>query len=85
MKQFVKDNGGVLTVIGVAVVLLGGYAEWRISANVGKVLEAENLASASSVATLKEDLKDDIDDLEGDIENLDGKIDQVIGILLEED
>ncbi len=85
MKKFIADNGGILTVVGGAVILLGLYAEWRIASNVGAVLEAENLASASAVATLKEDLSDDIDDLEGDIDNLDGKIDQVIGILLEED
>ena len=46
MKKFIADNGGVLTVVGVAVVILGLYAEWRISTNVGKVLAAENLASA---------------------------------------
>ena len=85
MKKFISDNGGILAVIAVVVVVLGAYAEWRIAANVGSVLEAENLASASAVADLKEDLEDDIEDLEGDIGNLDGKVDQIIGILLEDD
>lgn len=84
MKQFLSDNGGILTVIAAVVVVLGLYAEWRISANVEGVLAAENLASASSVSDLKDSLKEDIDDLEGDIDNLDGKVDQVITILLED-
>ena len=84
MKKFLSDNGGILTVIAAVVVVLGLYAEWRISANVSDVLAAENLASASSVADLKEDLSDDIEDLEADIGKLDGKVDQVITILLED-
>lgn len=84
MKKFLSDNGGILTVIVAVAVVLGLYAEWRISANVAEVLAAENLASAAAVVTLKEDLEDDIQDLEDDIEKLDGKVDQVITILLED-
>ncbi len=84
MKKFLSDNGGILTVIVAVAVVLGLYAEWRISANVAEVLAAENLASAAAVADLKEDLEDDIEDLEADIEKLDGKVDQVITILLED-
>ena len=78
--NFIKENGGVLAVLGVAVVLLGAYAEWRISVAVDT-----KFVEAGSVAPHRMDqAEEDIDKLEVEDQRFDDKIDRIIEILLEE-
>lgn len=77
---FIKDNGGVLAVLGVAMVLLGAYAEWRIAIAVDA-----KFVEAGSVAPHRMDqAEEDINKLETQDERFDDKIDRIIEILLEE-
>lgn len=85
LKDFVQDNGGMLAVLAVVVVVLGGYAEWRIAENVFTTVAGEHLAKAEAVDDLREDLEDDVADLKAATEKLDGKVDQIITILLTEE
>ena len=78
--KFISDNGGILVVLGVALALMAGYAEWRISVAVNA-----KFVEAGSVEPHRMDqAEDDIDDLEKEDEKLDVKIGKIIDILLEE-
>ncbi len=78
--SFIKDNGGILTVLGVAVILLAGYAEWRISEAVEKELAATVPASKAAVDANTES----ITDLEATDVRMDNKIERIVDILLED-
>lgn len=84
MRTFIRENGGVLTVLGVAVLILAGYVEWRISENVFRAVHAQQLAKAADVTDLRADLEGDINELKAANNKLDGKIDQIITILITE-
>ena len=80
MKDWISANGGILTVLGVAIVLLGAYAEWRIAVAVD-----QKFTDAGSVAPHRMDqAEEDIKDLEAADSKLDDKISRIIDILLED-
>lgn len=87
MSDFIKNNGGILVVLGVVVAIGMGYLEWRIEVN---TTEAINAAGAVTPDQLENALKDilknaeDIDDLESTDDRFEGKIDRIVDILLEE-
>lgn len=88
MKQFISENGGMLTVIGIGLALLAGYGEWRISANISAELKAQDTVSASDLVSLtvnQQSIQDDIGELKGNDDRLNGKMDQIITILLEDE
>ncbi len=78
--SFFKDNGGVLTVLGVVALLMAGYAEWRISVAVTAKFEAEAQVEPHRM----DQAEKDIDDLESEDDKLDVKIGKIIDILLED-
>ena len=53
MKSWISENGGILTILGVVVVLLGGYAEWRIDKAVDNALAERNFPSDATIAEIK--------------------------------
>jgi hypothetical protein len=80
MKKFLSDNGGMLTVLGIAVVILGAYGEWRISVAVQAEFAAEEQVAPHEIDAIEED----IDDLEVADTRMDSKIERIVDILLEE-
>lgn len=78
--SFIKDNGGLLAVLGVCFVIGAGYLEWRIDVNQRSQLAEAELAKPSDVAANTES----IEDLEKADERMDGKIERIVDILLEE-
>ncbi len=80
MNKFLHDNGGMLTVLGVAVILLGAYGEWRISVAVQAEFDAADQVAPHEIEAIEED----IDDLEVADERMDNKIERIVDILLED-
>lgn len=89
--NWVKENGGILVVLGVVVLLLGGYAEWRISVAVdAKFIEQGTVSPAKvdAIDTKIEAVKADVgvvrDQHNSDRDRMDGKIERIVDILLED-
>jgi hypothetical protein len=78
--KFLNENGGMLAVLGVVTILLGAYAEWRISVAVTDKFEAEAQVEPHRMDQAEEDIKE----LEAEDDKLDVKIGKIIDILLEE-
>lgn len=78
--NWVKENGGIVTLVGVVAVGLGLYAEWRIAVAVDDAFQ-----EAGSVAPHRMDQAEkDIGELKSADDKLDDKITRIIDILLEE-
>ncbi len=78
--KFIQDNGGLLAVGAVAMILLGAYAEWRIDRAV-----SDALASAGIVPEAKiEAMEGDIADNKEYIRKTEDKVERIVDILLEE-
>lgn len=82
--SFVKDNGGMLAVLGVAFVVLGAFADWRISVKVDEALAAKGFATSDKITEIEEDLADQKVVHKEDRDRMDGKIERIVDILLEE-
>jgi cell division protein FtsB len=87
-KDFINANGGMLSVIAVAVGLLAAYGEWRISANIAAELEAQDTLSASDMKVYEarqEAIKEDVEELKDNDDRINGKLDRIVDILLEDE
>jgi hypothetical protein len=80
MKKFFSDNGGMLTVGGIALIVIAAYGEWRISVAVEAEFAAEDQVAPHQIVAIEED----IDDLEDADLRMDSKIERIVDILLEE-
>ena len=82
--KFVNDNGGILSVLGVAIVVFGfvakEYTAWKIEKAVAAKFVAAGVVAPHRVASVESD----IDELRANDEKLDNKIERIVGILLEE-
>lgn len=82
--SWIRDNGGPLAIAGAAVVVVGGYFELRMAAELPKAVEAET----DQIPVITEDrvkaIESDIEDIKDAVNRTDDKITQVINILLEE-
>lgn len=88
MKEFIQNNGGMLTVVGVGIAILAGYGEWRISTNIDTALKESNIVAAGDldvIAAKQEAIKDDVSDLKNNDERIDDKLDRIVDILLEDE
>lgn len=81
--SFVKDNGGMLAVLGVAFVVIGAFADWRIGVKVNEALAAQGFASSDKINEIKEDIADQKTIHKEDRDRMDGKIERIVDILLE--
>jgi len=89
--SFVKENGGVLAVAGVAVLILGGFNEWRISVAVTDAVQERfdalaeiDVVSPITIESMKGDIKDQKEIHTADALRMDSKIERIVDILLEE-
>jgi len=84
MKQFIKDNGGLVAVIIVALAIGAAYLEWRISANLDSKLVAAGLVSPDKVQSIEDDLDDLETEHDSDIERVESKAERIAQILIED-
>ena len=82
--SFLQENGGMLAVLGVAVVVLGAFADWRIGVKVDEALAAQGFASSDKITQIEEELDDQKVVHKEDRDRLDGKIERIVDILLED-
>jgi len=82
--SFVKDNGGAIAVAGVAVVILGAFADWRIGVKVDEMLAAQGFVTTDKVTEFQNDLAEQKVVHKEDRDRLDGKIERIVDILLED-
>jgi hypothetical protein len=82
--SFVKDNGGMLAVLGVALVVLSAFADWRISIKVEEALANKGFATSDKITDIQGDLAEQKVVHKEDRDRLDGKIERIVDILLEE-
>lgn len=80
MSDFIKENGGIITLLGIAALGIAGYIEWRISSNVESTLDSQGVVTVSRMQQAEKDIAD----LEKHDEKLDDKIDKIVDILLED-
>lgn len=80
MKDFIQDNGGMLSVLAVFAILGAGYLEWRIAVNV----DAKFIAAGTVAPHRVEMIENDIDDLEAEDTKMYNKIERIVDILLED-
>ena len=64
MKSWISENGGILAVLGVAVLVLAAYGEWRVGVAVDNALAEKNFPSDATIAEIKG--KDDAQDVRMD-------------------
>ena len=81
---FVRDNGGMLAVLGVMLVVLGAFADWRISVKVEEALGDKGFATSDKITEIEEDLADQKVVHKEDRDRMDGKIERIVDILLEQ-
>lgn len=65
--SWIKDNGGILAVGAVVLVVFGALADWRISVKVAQQLAEANIVPKHEVTELRKDVgenSEDIDDIE---------------------
>lgn len=87
MKDFIKDNGGILVLLGISFAIGAAYLEWRVEANVASAVNSKGYITPAQIEVFKNNqnaLKEDVKKLESADEKLDGKIERIVQILLED-
>lgn len=87
MKDFIKDNGGILVLLGICFAIGAAYLEWRIESHVTSVVNTKGYITPAQIGVFKatqDALKEDVKKLESTDEKLDGKIERIVQILLED-
>ena len=82
--SFVKDNGGMLAVMGVAVVLVGAFADWRIAVKVEEALAEKGFATHDKITEIESDLAEQKVVHREDRDRIDSKVERIVDILLED-
>lgn len=82
--SFIKDNGGVLAILGIAVVILGGFADWRISVKVEAALAEKGFATTDKITEIEEDIIMQKETHNKDTEEWKRRVEKIVDILLEE-
>jgi hypothetical protein len=82
--SFIKDNGGLIAVATVALVVLAAFGEWRISVAVDEALAVKGFATSDKITELQKDMADQKEVHNDDRDRLDGKIERIVDILLED-
>lgn len=87
MKEFIKDNGGVITLLIIALAVGAAYLDWRINSLVTETVNTAGYITPEQIEVFKINqmgLKEDIGELKETAEKLDGKIERIVQILLED-
>jgi hypothetical protein len=87
MKQFISENGGIITLLIILMGLGGAYLEWRIDEATTSQLNAAGLVTPEQLEAARRDIDrnaEDVDKLESADERFEGKIDRIVDILLED-
>ena len=87
MRDFIKDNGGVITLLIIALAIGAAYLDWRINSLVTETVNTAGYITPEQIEVFKvnqEGLKEDIGDLKNTADKLDGKIERIVQILLED-
>jgi len=80
MKQWLKDNGGMLGIISTAAVAVGVFAELRIRQH----LEQMNVPTDDRIAGIEQDIDETRETHKADRDRQDDKIERIVDILLED-
>lgn len=78
--NWLKENGGLIGLIGIASVAVGVFAELRIRQH----LETMNIPSDTRINALEEKIEDQKETHKDDRDRMDGKIERIVDILLED-
>lgn len=78
--NWIKENGGLIGLIGIASVAVGVFAELRIRQH----LESMNIPSDVRIASLEEKLDEQKQTHREDRDRMDSKIERIVDILLED-
>jgi len=87
MRDFIKDNGGVITILIIALGVGAAYLDWRINSLVTETVNTAGYITPEQIEVFKVNqmsLKEDIGELKATAEKLDGKIERIVQILLED-
>lgn len=87
MKQFISENGGIITILIILLGLGGAYLEWRIDKATNEKVNAAGMVTPEQLEAARRDIDrnaEDVDKLESADERFEGKIDRIVDILLEE-
>ena len=87
MGDFIKDNGGVITLLIIALAVGAAYLDWRINSLVTDTVNTAGYITPEQIEVFKVNqmgLKEDIGELKETADKLDGKIERIVQILLED-
>jgi hypothetical protein len=87
MRDFIKDNGGVITLLIIALAIGAAYLDWRINSLVTETVNTAGYITPEQIEVFKVNqisLKEDIGELKATADKLDGKIERIVQILLED-
>ena len=87
MRDFIKDNGGVITLLIIALAIGAAYLDWRINSLVTETVNTAGYITPEQIEVFKVNqmgLKEDIGELKETADKLDGKIERIVQILLED-
>ena len=87
MRDFIKDNGGVITLLIIALAIGAAYLDWRINSLVTETVNTAGYTTPEQIEVFKVNqmgLKEDIGELKETADKLDGKIERIVQILLED-
>lgn len=87
MGNFIKENGGVITLLVIALAVGAAYLDWRINSLVTETVNTAGYITPEQIEVFKVNqmgLKEDIGELKETADKLDGKIERIVQILLED-
>lgn len=87
MGDFIKENGGVITLLIIALAVGAAYLDWRINSLVTDTVNTAGYITPEQIEVFKVNqmgLKEDIGELKETADKLDGKIERIVQILLED-
>jgi hypothetical protein len=80
MGDFIKDNGGVITILIIALGVGAAYLDWRINSLVTDTVNTAGYITPEQIEVFKVNqmsLKEDIGELKATADKLDGKIEML--------
>ncbi len=63
MTNFIKDNGGLLAILGVMWVITLGFLEWRASVHATDALAAAGIVPQAKIIHMEDNIEDNEEDI----------------------